>query len=93
MDTSDSSLLLLCPAALAQRVASERCESLGDVVGYSIRGDSRVGGSTCLRFCTTGVLIRRLINEPLLEGVTHVVLDEVHERSIEVGMLGGGMLG
>jgi hypothetical protein len=79
-------LYALCPAALAQRVADERCESLGDVVGYSIRGDSRVSSATCLRYCTTGVLIRRLMSDPLLEGVTHVVLDEVHERNIEVTM-------
>ena len=65
-------------------MADERCESLGDVVGYTIRGDTRVSSSTCLRFCTTGVLIRRLMSDPLLEGVTHVVLDEVHERNIEV---------
>lgn len=38
-------------------------------------------------FCTTGILLRRLEEDPNLEGVTHVFVDEVHERSIESDFL------
>jgi hypothetical protein len=65
-------------------VAAERGEAVGEVVGYSIHGDkvtSRIGRLT---FCTTGVLIRRLQVDPQLSSVTHVIIDEVHERGLEV---------
>jgi ATP-dependent RNA helicase DHX57 len=68
---------------LAERVAAERCEPCGGVVGYSVRLESKRCAATRLLFCTTGVLLRRLLSDPLLEGVSHVVVDEVHERSLE----------
>ena len=42
---------------------------------------------TQLLFCTTGILLRRLQNDPLLGGVSHVIMDEVHERSIDSDFL------
>ncbi|GFH25552.1 uncharacterized protein HaLaN_23535, partial [Haematococcus lacustris] len=72
---------------LAQRVAQERGEEVGETVGYSVRLDSRTSPRTRLLFCTTGILLRRLLSQPLLDGVSHVVLDEVHERSIEIDLL------
>ena len=68
---------------LAERVAAERCEPCGGIVGYSVRLESKRCAATRLLFCTTGVLLRRLLSDPLLEGVSHVVVDEVHERSLE----------
>ena len=59
--------------SVAQRVADERCESLGSTVGYHIRLESRSSESTRLLFCTTGVLLRRLVDNPALAGVTHVI--------------------
>ena len=38
---------------------------------------------TRLLFCTTGIVLRRLEGDPKLEGVTHILIDEVHERSQE----------
>ncbi|KAJ1484994.1 hypothetical protein T484DRAFT_1620895, partial [Baffinella frigidus] len=52
-------------------------------VGYSIRGESKSCSETRLLFCTTGVLLRRLEEDQTLAGVTHVLVDEVHERTIE----------
>ncbi|GIL84569.1 hypothetical protein Vretifemale_13233, partial [Volvox reticuliferus] len=72
---------------LASRVASERGESVGNVVGYSVRLEHRVSAATRLTFVTTGILLRRLLSDPDLEGTTHIVLDEVHERSIEIDLL------
>jgi ATP-dependent RNA helicase DHX57 len=63
------------------RVATERCDTVGNYVGYSIRGETKSSSNTNLLFCTTGVLLRRLQSDPLLEGVSHIMVDEVHERS------------
>lgn len=65
---------------LAHRVAQERGEAVGQTVGYSVHLDSSSGPSTRLLFCTTGVFRRRLLAEPSLPGITHLVLDELHER-------------
>ena len=78
--------------SVAERVAFERCEpSPGSgpdsVVGYQVRNDAATGRSTRLLFCTMGILLRRLQGDPLLSSVTAVVLDEVHERSLEVDLL------
>lgn len=43
-----------------------------------VRGDSKTSSRTRLTFCTTGVLLRRLLREPDLAGVTHIVVDEIH---------------
>ena len=69
---------------VAERVAAERGETVGHgAVGYAVRGESRQNDATSLLFCTTGVLLKMLEENPKLEGVTHVLVDEVHERSVE----------
>ncbi|KAJ0057405.1 hypothetical protein NL108_006094, partial [Boleophthalmus pectinirostris] len=73
--------------SVAQRVAQERAESLGKSVGYQIRLESVRSSSTRLLYCTTGVLLRRLEGEADLTGVTHVIVDEVHERTEESDFL------
>ncbi|GES60094.1 P-loop containing nucleoside triphosphate hydrolase protein [Aspergillus terreus] len=81
---------------LADRVSDERCSSVGDEVGYVIRGDSKVkSGVTKITFVTTGVLLRRIQSASGADGnvagslsdVTHVVVDEVHERSLDTDFL------
>jgi len=72
----------LSAIAVAERVADERCERIGDVVGYSIRLESKQSQKTRMLFCTTGILLRRLQTDPNLTGVSHVVVDEVHERDL-----------
>lgn len=67
--------------SVADRVAAERCESLGQSVGYSVRFESclpRPYGA--IMFCTVGVLLRKL--EGGLRGVSHVIVDEIHERDV-----------
>ncbi|XP_067845385.1 putative ATP-dependent RNA helicase DHX57 [Heptranchias perlo] len=73
--------------SVAERVAKERIERLGGSVGYQIRLESVKSSSTRLLYCTAGVLLRRLEADPDLQGVTHVVVDEVHERTEESDFL------
>jgi ATP-dependent helicase HrpB len=70
----------------ARRVAEERGEHLGETVGYQIRFEEVAGPRTRLRFLTEGVLTRRLLADPLLEGVGCVVLDEFHERHLQADL-------
>jgi ATP-dependent helicase HrpB len=68
--------------AVADRIAEERGWSLGEQVGYHVRFDRRVGPHTRLRVVTEGILTRQLLDDPFLDGVGCVVLDEFHERSL-----------
>ncbi|XP_030760965.1 putative ATP-dependent RNA helicase DHX57 isoform X2 [Sitophilus oryzae] len=72
---------------VAERVAEERVERIGSTVGYQIRLESKISSSTRLTFCTTGILLRRLESDPTLPNVTHIIVDEVHERSEESDFL------
>ena len=81
---------------LADRVADERCGRVGEEIGYAIRGEAKQRpGVTKITFVTTGVLLRRLqtsggSSEDVLESladVSHVVIDEVHERSLDTDFL------
>lgn len=56
-------------------------------VGYAIRLESALSSSTRLCYVTTGMLLRWLASDPSLSGITHVVLDEVHERDLETDFL------
>ncbi|KAM4523457.1 putative ATP-dependent RNA helicase DHX57 [Fundulus diaphanus] len=73
--------------SVAQRVAQERAECLGNSVGYQIRLETVRTSATRLLYCTTGVLLRRLEGDADLSGITHVIVDEVHERTEESDFL------
>ena len=75
--------------AAARRLAELSGEPLGGSVGYTVRGERRVSGDTRVEFVTAGVLLRRLLSDPELNGVGAVVLDEVHERSLDTDLLVG----
>uniref|UniRef100_A0A1B0GJV8 RNA helicase n=1 Tax=Lutzomyia longipalpis TaxID=7200 RepID=A0A1B0GJV8_LUTLO len=77
----------LSAIGVAQRVADERVERIGNSVGYQIRLENKISASTRLTFCTTGILLRRLQTDPVLANVTYVIVDEVHERSEESDFL------
>lgn len=81
-------VLVLEPRRLAARlaarfVASAVGEPVGGAVGYQVRFEEVSGPRTRLRFLTEGVLVRRLLSDPLLDRVSAVVLDEFHERHLE----------
>ncbi|CAJ1932389.1 unnamed protein product [Sphenostylis stenocarpa] len=73
--------------SVSERVASERGEKLGESVGYKVRLEGARGRDTHLLFCTTGILLRRLLNDRNLNGVTHIIVDEIHERGINEDFL------
>ncbi|RKP14046.1 P-loop containing nucleoside triphosphate hydrolase protein, partial [Piptocephalis cylindrospora] len=77
----------LSAIGVAERVAAERVERVGDQVGYAVRGQNRQSRGTQILFCTTGILLRRLQSDPMLQGVTHIIIDEVHERSVDSDLL------
>lgn len=65
----------LSAISVAARVSAERLDD--GSVGYAIRGESKQEKRTKLLFCTTGVVLRRLGSGDTLDGVTHVIVDEV----------------
>jgi len=87
----EQEILVLEPRRLAakwaaRRVAEELGESLGKTVGYQFRFENVGSSSTRLRFLTEGMLMRRLLSDPLLKGVAAVVLDEFHERHLQTDL-------
>ena len=79
--------------SLARRVSEELGERKSDVgtsrslVGYAIRLESKLVRETRLVYATTGIVMRMLEASEDLQGITHLILDEVHERSIESDFL------
>lgn len=71
---------------VAARIAFENQWTLGEEVGYHVRFDRRVGPRTRLRILTEGILTRQLLDDPFLTGVGAVLLDEFHERSLNVDL-------
>lgn len=81
-------ILMLEPRRLAARVGASRMasthgEQVGETYGYSVRGESRVSNKTRVEVMTEGLFLRRLQNDPSLDGVGVVILDEFHERSVD----------
>lgn len=70
----------------ARRMAEERGSALGDEFGYQIRFERRVSRNTRIIVMTEGVLLRRLLEDPFLENVSAVILDEFHERHLETDL-------
>lgn len=72
--------------AAADRIAEENSWTLGEEVGYQIRFERKYGPATKIRVLTEGILNRRLITDPFLDGIGAVVLDEFHERSLHTDL-------
>ncbi len=75
--------------ALAARIAEERGEVLGRTVGFRVRFDDRVSDATRLVLMTDGLLLAELNSDPLLLRYDTVIVDEAHERSLNVDLLLG----
>ena len=72
----------LAARMLAARVAHERHGRVGDEVGYRIRLDDASSSSTRLLFVTEGILVRQMLGDPDLHGVSALLFDEFHERHL-----------
>ncbi|XP_026425947.1 DExH-box ATP-dependent RNA helicase DExH1-like isoform X1 [Papaver somniferum] len=73
--------------SVSARISSERGEQLGETVGYQIRLEAKRSAQTRLLFCTTGILLRQLVQDPSLTGVSHLLVDEIHERGMNEDFL------
>ena len=88
MEHMDGSILMLEPRRLAARsaarfMAASLGEDTGRRVGYRVRLESRVSRETRVEIITEGILTRRLVSDPELSGVSCVIFDEFHERSLQ----------
>ena len=80
-------ILMLEPRRLAARQIAERMaqmlgEQVGETVGYRVRFESRVSKRTRIEVLTEGILTRMIVDDATLDGVSVVIFDEFHERSI-----------
>uniref|UniRef100_UPI0025D0946F ATP-dependent helicase HrpB n=1 Tax=Sphingomonas sp. TaxID=28214 RepID=UPI0025D0946F len=81
-------ILLLSPRRLAARAAAERManqagEAPGRTYGYATRMDSKRSGATRITVVTEGIFVNRIQSDPELAGISAVLFDEVHERSLD----------
>ncbi|HVW57592.1 MAG TPA: ATP-dependent helicase HrpB [Rhizobiaceae bacterium] len=81
-------IVLLEPRRLAARAAARRMASLvgeapGGRVGYAMRMESRVSDRTRILVATEGILSRMILDDPELQGISAVIFDEFHERSLD----------
>jgi ATP-dependent helicase HrpB len=72
----------LATRLLATRVVQELGVKLGEEVGYQIRFENVTSAKTKIRFVTEGVLLRQMIDDPKLRGVSALIFDEFHERHL-----------
>src|SRR5690606_19291510 len=79
----------LAARAVARQIARLRSVRVGGEVGYLVRFDACVSRETRLIVETTGIMLRRLLDDIALEGIGAVVLDEFHERTIEMDLVLG----
>ncbi|MDO6409337.1 ATP-dependent helicase HrpB [Pantoea phytobeneficialis] len=84
-------IIMLEPRRLAARNVAQRLAELlgeqpGGTVGYRMRGENCCGANTRLEVVTEGILTRMLQRDPMLDGVSLVILDEFHERSLQADL-------
>ena len=78
--------------SIAKRVAQEMKDEIGNITGYAIRFDSKLSVETRIKFMTDGMLLSELMIDPLLSQYSVLILDEAHERSINIDLLLGLIL-
>lgn len=88
---SNGTIIVLEPRRLAarlsaERVAAEAGQTVGDFSGYQIRYDKKFTSKTKIIFVTEGIFIRWLMENPRLEGIGCIILDEFHERNLQTDM-------
>jgi len=84
-------ILVLEPRRLAARAAADRMaqtlgERVGDTVGLRVRFGSKISNRTRIEIITEGVFTRLILDDPMLDGVSAVIFDEFHERSLDADL-------
>ena len=84
-------ILVLEPRRLAARAAAERMahnlgERVGETVGLRVRFGSKISRQTRIEIVTEGIFTRRIVDDPMLDGVAAVLFDEFHERSLDADL-------
>ncbi len=74
---------------VASRIAHELKTELGGLVGYKIRFNDRVSPDTCIKLMTDGILLAEIQTDPLLKKYDTIIIDEAHERSLNIDFLLG----
>lgn len=79
----------LAARTVAERISDELDQSIGESVGYAIRFDDRVGKNTAVKLMTDGILLAELQRDPKLYAYDTIIIDEAHERSLNIDFLLG----
>ncbi|MGE3767526.1 MAG: ATP-dependent RNA helicase HrpA [Kofleriaceae bacterium] len=79
----------IAATSVAARVAEELDTPLGEVVGYKVRFNDRVKRTSYIKFMTDGILLAEIQSDPLLRGYDTIIIDEAHERSLNIDFLLG----
>jgi ATP-dependent helicase HrpA len=79
----------IAATSVAARVASELDSEVGDIVGYKIRFNDKVKRTSAVKFMTDGILLAEIQSDPLLRGYDTIIVDEAHERSLNIDFLLG----
>ncbi len=79
----------IAASSVAKRIAEELKTPLGDVVGYKIRFQDRLSKDASVKLMTDGILLAETQNDPLLEAYDTLIIDEAHERSLNIDFLLG----
>jgi len=79
----------IAATSVAARVAQELDTELGDVVGYKVRFNDKVKKTSYVKFMTDGILLAELQGDPLLRSYDTIIVDEAHERSLNIDFLLG----
>ena len=75
--------------SVANRIAHELKTELGGVVGYKVRFGDKVSDFTCIKLMTDGILLAEIQSDPLLKKYDTIIIDEAHERSLNIDFLLG----
>ncbi len=82
----------IAATSVAARVAEELETELGDVVGYKVRFNDKVKPRSYVKFMTDGILLAEIQGDPLLRAYDTIIVDEAHERSLNIDFLLGFLL-
>jgi len=75
--------------SVAARIAQELKSELGGLVGYKVRFNDKVSPDTCIKLMTDGILLAEIHHDPLLKNYDTIIIDEAHERSLNIDFLLG----